>query len=211
MARYVGPSCRFCRREGEKLFLKGTRCFSDKCAFERRGYSPGEHGASRSGRRKGSEYGLQLREKQKVRRLYGLLETQFHNLFQRADGMAGITGENLLMLLECRLDNVVYRLGFAPSRKSARQLVRHRHFTVGGRVVDIPSYPVAPREVIRVREQSRNLDIIHQALKEQGRELALPYLRLDKARLEGELLEAPKRSDIPTLCSEQMIVELYSK
>ena len=211
MARYVGPSCRFCRREGEKLFLKGTRCFSDKCAFERRGYSPGEHGASRSGRRKGSEYGKQLREKQKVRRLYGLLETPFHNLFQQADRMKGITGENLLVLLECRLDNLVYRLGFAPSRKAARQLVRHRHFAVGGRVVDIPSFQVSPREVIRVREESRSLDIIHEALKEQGRELALPYLRLDKARLEGELLETPKRSDIPTLCSEQTIVELYSK
>jgi len=212
MARYVGPSCRFCRREGEKLFLKGTRCFSDKCAFERRGYSPGEHGASKGGgRRKTSEYGQQLREKQKVRRLYGLLETQFHNMFEKADRMKGITGENLLMLLECRLDNVVYRLGFAPSRKAARQLVRHRHFTVGGQVVDIPSYQVKPRDVIRVREESRNLDIIHQALKEQGRELALPYLRLDKARLEGELLDVPKRAEIPTLCSEQMIVELYSK
>lgn len=211
MARYIAPSCRLCRREGEKLFLKGTRCFSDKCAFERRGYSPGEHGQSRGGRRRGSEYGQQLREKQKVRRLYGLLETQFHNLFTRADRMKGITGENLLVLLECRLDNVVYRLGFAPSRKAARQLVRHGHFSVGEGMVDIPSYQVSPGEVIRVREKSRNLDIIHQALKEQGRELALPYLRLDKARLEGELLEAPKRSDIPTLCSEQMIVELYSK
>lgn len=211
MARYTGPSCKLCRREGEKLFLKGSRCFSEKCAFERRGYSPGEHGQSRSGRRKGSEYGLQLREKQKVRRLYGLLEAQFANLFEEADRRKGITGENLLMLLEKRLDNVVYRLGFAPSRKAARQLVRHRHFSVEGKIVDIPSYQVSPGQVVKVREESRHLDIIHQALKEQGRELALPYLRLDKARLEGQLLEPPKRADIPTLCSEQMIVELYSK
>lgn len=213
MARYTGPSCKLCRREGEKLFLKGTRCFSDKCAFERRGYSPGEHGQSRGGgrRQKTSEYGQQLREKQKVRRLYGLLETQFSNTFEEADRIKGITGENLLSLLERRLDNVVYRLGFAPSRKSARQLVRHRHFTVDGHVVNIPSFRVAAGQVVKVREGSRNLDLIHQALKEQGRELALPYLRLDKAKLEGELLEVPKRADIPTLCSEQMIVELYSK
>jgi len=212
MARYIGPSCKLCRREGEKLFLKGSRCYTEKCAFERRGYSPGEHGQSKGGRRRGSsEYVQRLREKQKVRRLYGLLETQFANIFSEADRLKGITGENLLALLERRLDNVVYRLGFAPSRKSARQLVLHRHFTVDGQTVNIPSYLVRPGQVIKVREGSRNLDIIHQALKEQGRELALPYLRLDKARLEGQMLEVPKRAEIPTLCSEQLIVELYSK
>jgi len=208
MARDREANCKLCRREGEKLFLKGTRCYSEKCAFDRRAYSPGEHG--RSMRRKGSEYALRLREKQKVRRIYGILERQFRNYFQRAAREKGITGQHLLRMLECRLDNLVYRLGFAPSRKAARQLVLHRHFLVNNRRVNIPSYQLKPGDVITVREESRSLDLIHQALRE-GRGAELPYLRLDKARLEGELLEAPKREDIPILVQEQLIVELYSK
>jgi len=192
-----------------KLFLKGSRCTSDKCAFERRGYAPGQHG--QSGRRKGSEYGFQLREKQKIRRIYGILERQFRNYFQTAARQKGITGENLLVLLECRLDNLVYRLGFAPSRKSARQLILHRHFSVDDRVVDIPSYQVRPGQIIRVREKSRNLDIVHSSLKEVGKVFDYAWLRLDKAKMEGELLEKPKRLDIPVTVQEQMVVELYSK
>ncbi|MCJ7576828.1 MAG: 30S ribosomal protein S4 [candidate division Zixibacteria bacterium] len=208
MARYREANCKLCRREGEKLFLKGTRCYSEKCAFDRRAYSPGEHG--RSMRRKGSEYALRLREKQKVRRIYGILERQFRNYFERAAKEKGITGQHLLRMLECRLDNLVYRLGFAPSRKAARQLVLHRHFFVNNRTVNIPSYQLKPGDVVTVREKSRNLDLIHQALRE-GRGAELPYLRLDKARLEGELLESPKREDIPVMVQEQLIVELYSK
>lgn len=209
MARYRDPNCKLCRREGMKLFLKGSRCTSDKCAFERRGYAPGQHG--QSGRRKGSEYGFQLREKQKIRRIYGILERQFRNYFKTAAQQKGITGENLLVLLECRLDNLVYRLGFAPSRKSARQLILHRHFSINDKIVDIPSYQVRPGQIIRVREKSRNLDIVHSSLKEVGKVFDYAWLRLDKAKMEGELLEKPKRLDIPVTVQEQMVVELYSK
>jgi small subunit ribosomal protein S4 len=208
MARYIDANCKLCRREGEKLFLKGARCLSQKCAFERRGYAPGQHG--QNVRRKVSEYGLQLREKQKVRRIYGVLERQFRNYFEKADSKKGITGENLLQFLECRLDNLVYRLGFAPSRKAARQLVQHRHFLVNDRIVDIPSYQVKVHDVIKVKDKSKSLDVIHLALKEsRGEEIA--WLRLNKASLEGELLEMPKREAIPIPCQEQLIVELYSK
>jgi small subunit ribosomal protein S4 len=192
-----------------KLFLKGNRCLSDKCAIERRGYAPGQHG--QSGRRKGSEYGFQLREKQKIRRIYGILERQFHNYFEEASRMKGITGENLLVLLECRLDNIVYRLGFAPSRKAARQVILHRHFMVNEKVVDIPSYQVKPGDNVKVRENSRNIDLIHAALKDAGKGFELSWIRLDKAKMEGQLLERPKRLDIPTTVQEQMVVELYSK
>jgi small subunit ribosomal protein S4 len=209
MARYRDPNCKLCRREGEKLFLKGSRCFSDKCSFERRSFAPGQHGANM--RRKVSGYGLQLREKQKVRRIYGVLEKQFHNYFEKAEHIKGITGEILLRLLETRLDNFVYRLGFAPSRKAARQLVRHRHFLVNGRIVDIPSFQLKPHDVVRVKDKSRKLDIIHLALKDAERSADLPWLRLNKAALEGELLENPKRADIPINVAEQLIVELYSK
>jgi len=209
MARYTDAACKLCRRENQKLFLKGHRCQTDKCAVERRAYPPGQHG--RNQRRKTSEYGLQLREKQKVRRMYGVLERQFYIYYARASRMRGITGENLLSLLERRFDNVVYRLGFAPSRRTARQLVRHRHLTVNGRITDIPSYILRPGDVINVREKSRSLDIIHAALKDAGPGTDIPWLRLDKARLEGELLELPKRADIPTIAKEQLIVELYSK
>jgi len=208
MARYIDANCKMCRREGEKLFLKGGRCLSEKCAFERRGYAPGQHG--QNVRRKVSEFGHQLREKQKVRRVYGVLERQFRNYFEKAEQRKGITGEVLLQMLECRMDNIVYRLGFAPSRKAARQLVRHRHFTVNGRIVDIPSYNVRVHDIIRVQDKSKTLDVIHIALKEsRGEELA--WLRLNKANLEGELLEIPKREDIPIPAQEQLIVELYSK
>ncbi len=209
MARYRDANCKLCRREGEKLFLKGQRCYTPKCAIERRPFPPGQHGQNM--RRKMSEYGLQLREKQKVRRVYGVLEKQFRNYFKEAARRKGVTGENLLQLLECRLDNFVYRLGFAPSRKSARQLVRHRHFTVNDRIVDVPSFQLRPTDVVKVKEKSRKLDIIHMALKDADRSADLPWLRLNKASLEGELLELPKREDIPLPVSEQLIVELYSK
>ena len=209
MARYRGSVCRLCRREGEKLFLKGSRCYSEKCAVERRGFPPGQHGVNV--RRKISDYGIQLREKQKVKRIYGLLESQFHNYYLKATRQKGVTGENLLVFLETRLDNVVYRLGFAPSRKSARQLVRHRHFQVNGIIVDVPSYLMRPGDVVKVKEKSKGLDIIHMALRESDRAVDLPWLRLNKANLEGELLERPKREDIPLTCQEQLIVELYSK
>ena len=210
MARYRDANCKLCRREGEKLFLKGTRCLSSKCAVERRQYAPGQHGDRRM-RRKVSPYGLQLREKQKVRRIYGVLESQFRNYFVKADRKTGVTGEILLQLLETRLDNLVFRLGFAPSRKAARQLVRHRHVTVDGRIVDIPSYSVKPGQLLRVKDKSKNLDLIHASLKEVGRGDEIPWLRLNKAALEGELLEIPKRADIPLTVNEQFIVELYSK
>jgi small subunit ribosomal protein S4 len=209
MARYTKAVCKLCRRENQKLFLKGTRCSTAKCALERRAYPPGQREMGR--RRKVSEYGVQLREKQKVRRTYGLLERQFFLYYLKATQMRGITGENLLSLLERRLDNVVYRLGFAPSRATARQLVRHRHFTVNGRVTNIPSYSLRPGDTVVVREKSRKLDIIHSALKDAGPGTDIPWLRLDKVHLEGELLELPKRADIPTVAQEQQIVELYSK
>ena len=209
MARYRDANCKLCRREGEKLFLKGTRCLSDKCAVERRQYVPGQHGQRM--RRKISPYGVQLREKQKVKRAYGLLERQFRNYFKRADKKIGVTGEILLQLLETRLDNLVYRLGFAPSRKSARQLVRHRHIMINDRIVNIPSFQVKPNQIIKVKEKSKNLGLIHSALKEVGRGDEYPWLRLNKAALEGELLEVPGRADIPLPVNEQLIVELYSK
>jgi len=192
-----------------KLFLKGSRCSSEKCAFDRRGYAPGQHG--QKGRRKGSEYGLQLREKQKVRRIYGVLEKQFRNYFKKAAKKKGITGEILLQMLECRLDNLVYRFGFASSRKAARQLVRHNHITVDGSRVNIPSYGVKTDSVVGVREKSRNLDIIHQALKEAGKGVDLDWIKLDKVKMEGQLVEIPTRTQIPVLVQEQMIIELYSK
>jgi len=208
MARYTDANCKMCRREGEKLFLKGGRCLTEKCAFERRGYAPGQHGNTM--RRKTSEFGVQLREKQKVRRIYGILERQFRNYFEKASHRKGVTGEILLQMLECRLDNIVYRLGFAPSRKTARQLVRHRHFTINGRIVDIPSYHVRVHDIIRVKDQSKALDVIHMALKESRGE-PIPWLRLNKASLEGELLEVPKRDEIMITAQEQLIIELYSK
>jgi len=209
MARYTAASCRLCRREGAKLFLKGRRCFSDKCSFEKRDYAPGQR--SRRMRRKSSDYGQQLREKQKVRRTYGIMEKQFRGYYQKATREKGITGENLLRLLERRLDNVVYRLGFAPSRKAARQLILHGHFQVNGRKVNIPSFLASTGDVISVREKSRNLTAIHDSLKDAGRRPELPWLRIDKVKLQGEVMQLPSREDIAMPIDEQLIVVLYSK
>ncbi|MBN1996601.1 30S ribosomal protein S4 [candidate division KSB1 bacterium] len=209
MARYIGADCKLCRREGMKLFLKGTKCSSNKCSFDKKGYGPGQHGRSR--RFKQSEYSVQLREKQKVKRIYGLLERQFHNYFKKAERSKGITGENLLKMLECRLDNVIFRLGMAPSRAAARQLVRHRHFLVNGRRVDIPSYQVRPGEEIKVVDKSRQLGVIHDSMKRVREGKLVGWLSLDKAGMIGTLLEVPARDSIPVTVNESLIVELYSK
>ncbi|OQX96160.1 30S ribosomal protein S4 [candidate division KSB1 bacterium 4572_119] len=209
MARYNGPDCKLCRREGQKLFLKGTKCASNKCPFDKKGYAPGQHGRNR--RFKQSEYGIQLREKQKVRRIYGILEAQFRNYFKTADGMKGITGENLLKLLESRLDNVVYRLGFAPSRKTARQLIRHRHLKVNDRLVDIPSYNVKAGDIIQVKEKSKKLKVIHSSLRKIKDDRQYSWLSLDKANLTGTFMNLPNREEIPDMINESLIVELYSK
>jgi small subunit ribosomal protein S4 len=209
MARYTGPDCKLCRAEGQKLFLKGTKCSSNKCPFERKGYAPGQHGRAR--RFKQSDYRLQLREKQKARRIYGLLEAQFRNYFTGATRQKGVTGENLLRLLERRLDNIVYRLGFASSRKAARQLVRHRHFLVNDKVVDIPSYSVKVGDEILVRDKSRKLEVIHASMRRMRGGRLLPWLSLDKASMKGVFLGLPGRQDIPETINENLIVELYSK
>jgi len=206
MARYTDANCRLCRREGQKLFLKGDRCYSSKCAIDRRGYAPGQHGQGRS---KISDYGLQLREKQKAKRFYGLQETQFRNLFDKAARKSGITGENLLILLETRLDNVVFRLGFASSRKEARQLVNHGHFQVNGKKVNIPSYTVKPGDVIKVKEKSTNSPKFKE-VKEMT--ITVPaWMTVDVEKLEGKILSVPTRSEIDTPVAEHLIVELYSK
>ncbi len=209
MARYIDASCRLCRRERQKLFLKGTKCYTEKCPVEKRSFPPGQHGQNR--RQKISEYGVQLREKQKVKRSYGLLERQFRNYFERALKQTGRTGETLVKILERRLDNVVYRLGLAPSRKAARQLVLHRHFTVNNGIVDIPSYLLTPGDVIQVRDKSKKLDLIHSSMKRMKDTTMLPWLSLDKASLTGTFLQVPERADVPLNANEQLIVELYSK
>jgi len=209
MGRYIEASCRMCRRERQKLFLKGTKCFTEKCAFERRGYPPGQHGQSR--RQKISEYGTQLREKQKIRRIYGLMEEQFRNYFDEALHQTGHTGESLVKLLERRLDNVVYRLGFAPSRKSARQLVTHGHLMINNRKVSFPSYAVRPGDVIQVREKSKKLETIHASMKRIKDNMLPPWLNLDKAAMMGTFLHVPERADIPLNANEHLVVELYSK
>ena len=209
MARYRGPVCRLCRREGEKLFLKGERCQTEKCAIERRAYPPGQHGRDR--RLRITPYGLQLREKQKARRIYGILERQFRNYFHAAAQMPGVTGENLLRILESRLDNLVYRLGFAPSRKSARQLVLHGHFSVNGKKVSVPSFQVRPGDVVSVREDSRNLPLIQGTIENRGGRDLPDWLESNTRTLKGRLLRLPSRDAIPTTIQENMIVELYSK
>ncbi|HKB81172.1 MAG TPA: 30S ribosomal protein S4 [Thermoanaerobaculia bacterium] len=208
MARYSDPVCRLCRREGMKLFLKGDRCFKDKCAIERRNYAPGQHGRRRS---KVLGYGIQLREKQKVKRIYGLLERQFRLYFQRAEQSAAITGESLLRQLELRLDNVVYSLGFASSRAQARQLVRHGHIEVNGKKLNIPSYQVRKGEVIQVREKSRKNDQIRQAVETASGRGVPSWLQLNAEQFQGTVLDLPKREDIRLPIQEQLIVELYSK
>ena len=206
MARYTAANCRLCRREGQKLFLKGERCYSTKCALEKRNFPPGQHG---QGIKKVSEYGLQLREKQKTKRFYGLQETQFRNLFDKAERKKGITGENLLILLETRLDNVVFRLGFASSRKEARQLVTHGHFTVNGKKVNIPSYEVKAGDVIAVKEKSQSSPKFKE-IKDMT--ITVPsWVTVDVQKLEGKVLNLPTRDEIDTPVAEHMIVELYSK
>jgi small subunit ribosomal protein S4 len=209
--RYTGPSCRQCRREGTKLFLKGTKCFTEKCPVERRPYAPGQHGQATARRRKASEYAKQLREKQKVKRMYGVSELQFRNTFERVSKLPGVTGHNLLGALEARLDNMVYRMGFAASRKAARQLIRHRHIEVNAKQVDIPSYLVKPGEEIRVRPASREQVSVLAALEQAGRGVPLSWLAVDKDTFSGKMLERPSRTDIPVAAQEQLIVELYSK
>ena len=209
MGRYIEASCRLCRRERQKLFLKGTKCFTEKCPVERRGYPPGQHGQNR--RQKISEYGVQLREKQKIRRMYGLMEEQFRNYFEKALRRTGRTGETLVKMLECRLDNVVYRLGFAPSRKAARQLVTHGHLMVNDNSVNIPSHLLRAGDVVRIREKSKKLDVIHSSMKRMKDSAMLPWLSLDKAAMAGTFLSVPERADIPLNANEQLIVELYSK
>lgn len=207
MARYIGPVCRLCRREGTKLFLKGTRCFTEKCAVDRRSYPPGQHGQVRS---RVSEYRTQLREKQKLKRIYGLLERQFRLYFFKADRKKGVTGDNLLKLLESRLDNVVYRLGFAASRQQSRMLVRQNHFSVNGRAVNIPSYLVNVGTVIQVREGSRNLLPIQSALETSGGRTP-SWLALHQADLKGEVKGLPTKEEIALPVNEQLVVELYSR
>jgi len=209
LARYNGSLCRLCRRENLKLFLKGDRCFGDKCAFERRPYAPGQHGQRRG--RKFSDYRLQLREKQKVKRIYGVLEKQFRGYYYRAERQKGITGINLLMLLECRLDNVVYRMGFAASRNQARQLVRHNHFMVNNRKVNIPSYRVSPGDVVEVREKSRTVQQILDAMETVVRRGIPPWIEIEKEKFRGVLKALPNREDLTMPIQEQLIVELYSK
>ncbi|HJV36561.1 30S ribosomal protein S4 [Geomonas sp.] len=208
MARYTGPVCRLCRREGAELFLKGERCFTDKCGMKRRTYPPGQHG---QGRVKVSDYGVQLREKQKVRRIYGILENQFRGYFEQADRMKGVTGENLLFILERRLDNVVYRLGFASSRTEARQLVRHGHFTLNGRKVNIPSIQAKAGDVLQLREKSRKIAVISESLEAVVRRGIPQWLELDKDNFKGTIKAMPVREDITMPIQEQLIVELYSK
>lgn len=208
MARYLGPRCRLCRREGLQLFLKGDRCYTDKCAIERRHYPPGQHGQRRS---KLSDYGLQLREKQKVRRMYGVLEKQFRGYFEKAERQKGVTGTNLLVFLERRLDNIVYRLGFANSRAQARQLVRHNQVLVNGRKVNLPSYLVKMGDTVQVTEQGRNLPLIRDALEAVARRGCPPWLELIKEEAKGRVIMFPGREDITMPIQEHLIVELYSK
>jgi len=210
VARYIGPVCRQCRREGMKLFLKGERCYSEKCAIEKRNFIPGQHGKDRKQKIVG--YGLQLREKQKARRVYGMLETQFRNTFEKAAKMDGITGHNLLFLLERRLDNVVFRMGFGTSRPQSRQIVRHGHIQVNGRKVNIPSFVVKPGDVVEVREKSKNNAAILASRDATAHQPSPNWLEVDREALKAKVLGHPKREDLVQIqINDQMIVELYSK
>jgi len=209
MARYSGPVCRLCRREDTKLFLKGDRCYTDKCGYERRAYAPGQHGQNR--RRKVSNYGMQLREKQKVKRMYGIAERQFRGYYFKAARMKGVTGENLLQLLERRLDNVIYRLGFASDHAEARQLVRHGHFRINGEKVNIPSYLCRASDEITVRERSQKVGRVMESLASVDRRGVPRWLELDKDGFKGKLIDVPSREDVTMPIREQLIVELYSK
>ncbi len=209
MARYIGPKCRLCRREGEKLFLKGEKCFSSKCAMENRAFPPGQHGQARRGRM--SDYATQLREKQKLRRIYGVLEKQFRAYYKEADRRKGSTGENLLQLLESRLDNVVYRMGFGASRSEARQLVRHKAIAVNGRKVTIPSYQVKAGDVISVDEKAAKQLRIRAAVDAAGQRGLVDWVDVDPTKLEGVYKSVPERSELPSDINEHLVVELYSK
>ena len=211
MARYTGPVCKLCRREGGKLFLKGQKCYTEKCPIERRAYPPGQHGPAQQRRRKQSDYAVQLREKQKVKRIYGLAERQFRSLFEYANHIPGVTGENLLIALESRLDNIVFRMGFAQSRNQARQLVRHRHVEVNGRIVDVPSFRVSAGDEISIKTKSKSLLPIEASLEARTRPTLLDWLALDEKQRVGRMVRTPTRADIPLPVQEQLIVELYSK
>lgn len=211
MSRYTGPVCKLCRREGEKLFLKGLKCYTEKCPVERRAYPPGQHGPAQARRRKQSEYAVQLREKQKVKRIYGLQERQFRGLFEYAAHQEGVTGENLLISLETRLDNVVFRFGFALNRAQARQLVRHRHIEVDGQVVDVPSFKVRPGMEITLRPKSKDLAIVQASLEARQRPSLAEWLAVDEKARVGRVVRMPTRQDIGIAVQEQLIVELYSK
>ena len=208
MARYTGAQCKLCRREGAKLFLKGERCYTGKCAIDRRNYVPGQHG---QGRKKTSEYGLQLRAKQRTRRYYGVLEKQFHHYYELAETQKGITGENLLALLESRLDNVVYRLGWAMSRKEARQLVTHGHFQIGGKRVTIPSYITKVGETVSIAPKSKNSDKIQRVVDSGSSRPIVKWLEIDRDNLKAKVIGRPEREDIDLDVEETLIVELYSK
>jgi len=208
VSRYIGSVCRMCRRAGEKLFFKGDRCFTEKCGVERRKYPPGQHGQSRT---KLSDYGVQLMEKQKVRKPYGLVETQFRRYFHEAERRKGITGEILLQLLECRLDNVVYRMGFSANRRQARQLITHGHFKVNGKPVSIPSYSTRAGDVVEVRESSRDIPSIQENLDKAGHRGLASWLEVDAANFKGKIVHVPSREEIQLPVQEQLIVELYSK
>jgi len=208
MARYTDAKCRLCRREGSKLYLKGDRCYTDKCAISRRAYAPGQHGQSR---KKMSEYGIQLREKQKVRRIYGILEKQFRDYFVEAERQKGVTGENLLRLLELRLDNVVYRMGFGESRAEARQLVRHGHFTVNGKKVNIPSYQVGLNDLVTVKADSKSTDKFKELAENSAAKTAPQWLSTNAEMMESRVVALPVREDIDLPIEEHLIVELYSR
>ena len=208
MGRYTGAVCRLCRREKDKLYLKGDRCYSDKCAVVRHGYAPGEHGQARQ---KFSEYGQQLREKQKARRIYGVMENQFRRYFKEADRRKGVTGEVLLQLLESRLDNIVFRLGLARSRKEARQLINHGHFEVNGRKVDIPSYLVKPGDLVSVRENRKNKAVFKEIAETREQLESLGWLEMDHEKFQGRVLRIPQRDEIDVPVTEHLIVELYSR
>jgi len=208
VGRYIGSVCRLCRREGNKLFLKGSRCFTEKCAIERRSYSPGQHGQARP---RISEYQVQLREKQKLKRIYGLLERQFSGYFKKAARKKGITGENLLQLLERRIDNVVYRIGFCSSRKEARQMVNHGHFRVNGRKVDVASFLVKNGDVVELKTTSRQLPQVQASLTAAEGRGTPQWLELDKANFKGRVKSMPTKEDLTVPVNEQLVVELYSR
>lgn len=208
MARYTGPKCRLCRREGAKLFLKGEKCFTDKCAFEKRAYAPGQHGQKRP---RATDYASQLREKQKLRRIYGVLETQFRGYYKEAARRTGSTGEILLQILESRLDNVVYRMGFASSRNEARQLIRHHSIAVNGRRINIPAYQLQPQDVVTVLEGSKNQLRIKGAVEANKQRGIVDWLEVDIKQLQGTFKSLPERSDLPADINEHLVVELYSK